>query len=89
MAAFTLVRGITGFKLVFQSKCLRMDVAGCYLCSFHFDTVSSAKKRKLLHEQSVSMEFSTLKMIIETRTFVCNSRRNSRLYIHLSINKFQ
>ena len=29
MAACTLLRSVTGFKLVFQSKCLRMDVAAC------------------------------------------------------------
>ena len=29
MAACTLLRGVTGFKLVFQSKCLRMDVDAC------------------------------------------------------------
>ena len=34
-----------------------------------FDTVL-VRKRKLLHEPSVS------------RTFVCNSRRNSKLHIH-------
>ena len=51
MAACALLRGVTGFKLVFQSKCLRMGC--CCLCCSRFDTVSSAKKRKLLHGPSV------------------------------------
>ena len=29
MAACTLLRSVTGFNLVFQSKCLRMNVAAC------------------------------------------------------------
>ena len=31
MAVCALLSGVTGFKLVFQSKCLRMNVAACFV----------------------------------------------------------
>ena len=49
MAAGALLRGVTGFKLVFQSKCLRMDIAAC---AAHVLIQFQARKRKILHEPS-------------------------------------
>ena len=48
----------------------------CCLCCSRFDTVSSVKKRKLLHGPSASKELSILKSIIRTpfalpRGFLC------------------
>ena len=50
MAACTLLRSATGFKLVFQSKCLRMDVAACVVQA-RFDTVSSEKRKSCFMDQ--------------------------------------
>ena len=58
MAACTLLRGVTGFKLVFQSKYLRMDIAACVA---HVLIQFQVQKRKLLNGPSVSTEFSILK----------------------------
>ena len=49
MVVCTLLRGVTGFKLVFQSKCLRMDVAACVV--HVFNTVSSAKRESCFKDQ--------------------------------------
>ena len=57
MAACTLLHGVTGFKLVFQSKCLRMDVAACVAHVL----IQFQVRKKLLHGPSVSTEFSILK----------------------------
>ena len=53
----------------------------CCLCCLRFNTVSSAKKKKLLHGPSASMEFSVLRTIIESRTFVCPRFQDQKGYL--------
>ena len=89
MVACTLLRGVTGFKLVFQSKCLRMDVVACVVhVLIHFLV---RKEKAASWTKCFYGIFRFEKMIVETRTFVCMQQPSQQQTSHpfCQINKLQ
>ena len=79
MAACTLLCGVTGFI----NYSFNQNVFGCLgCCCLCFDTVSSTKRESCFMDQVFLRNFLLWKTIIETKTFVCNSRHSSKLHIH-------
>ena len=79
-----LLRGVTGFKLVFQSKCIRMDVAACVV---HVLIVSSAKKKATYETKCFYGTFRFEKRLLKPELLSATVFATADSILSISFNK--